>query len=92
MALLDMFGGLSTSDKLGLGMKTVDIAMRPEEKMPPPPAPPITRGNYDPSAVLTNVSPNANPSPSKGGLLDMMARIPFTDEERMRLQQLGYRG
>jgi len=55
--------------------------------------PPILRGNYDPSSSLMNVSPNANLNlKSKNGLLDMMAHIPMTDEERMRLQQLGYRG
>ena len=54
--------------------------------------PSISQGNYNPSSSLMNVSPNSNPSPSKNGLLDMMARIPMTDEEKMRLQQLGYRG
>ena len=54
--------------------------------------PSISQGNYNPSSSLMNVSPNANPTPSKNGLLDMMARIPMTDEEKMRLQQLGYRG
>jgi hypothetical protein len=39
------------------------------------------------------VSPNINlTETNKNGLLSMMARIPMTDEERIRLQQLGYRG
>lgn len=58
--------------------------------------PPILRGNFDPSSALFNVSPNVNPTAgSKTGLIDAMAHIPMTDEERMRLQQLaqyGYRG
>jgi hypothetical protein len=54
--------------------------------------PSISKGNYNPSSSLMNVSPNSNPTPSKNGLLDMMARIPMTDEEKMRLQQLAQYG
>ena len=55
--------------------------------------PSITKSNYDPSSSLINVSPNIDlTATNKNGLLGMMARIPMTDEERMRLQQLGYRG
>jgi len=86
------FTNMSTMDKINLGAKGFDALNQPQQQMQAPPAPPITRGNYDPSSALMNVSPNANPNPSKNGLLDMMARIPLTDEERMRLQQLGYRG
>jgi hypothetical protein len=70
----------------------LDVATPPPQQQTQAPIPPILRGNYNPSSALTNVSPNANPSPSKNGLLDMMASIPLTDEEKMRLQQLGYRG
>jgi hypothetical protein len=76
-----------TSAKMAL-----DVATPPPQQQTQAPIPPILRGNYNPSSALTNVSPNANPSPSKNGLLDMMASIPLTDEEKMRLQQLGYRG
>ena len=69
-----------------------DVATPAPQQQTQAPIPPILRGNYDPSAALMNVSPNANPNPSKNGLLNMMASIPMTDEERMRLQQLGYRG
>lgn len=86
------FTNMSTMDKINLGAKGFDALNQPQQQMQAPPAPPITRGNYDPSSALMNVSPNANPNPSKNGLLDMMARIPLPDEERMRLQQLGYRG
>jgi hypothetical protein len=58
--------------------------------------PAISKGNYTPSSSLINVSPNIDLMPSnKNGLLGMMARIPMTDEEKMKLQQLaqyGYRG
>jgi hypothetical protein len=69
-----------------------DVATPPPQQQTQSQVPPVLRGNYDPSSALANVSPNANPNPSKTGLLDMMARIPMTDEERLRLQQLGYRG
>lgn len=85
---------LTARDKLGLGLQGANMLNQPPQQMQTPPVMPITRGNYDPSSALMNVSPNSNPSPSKNGLLDMMARIPMTDEEKMRLQQLaqGYRG
>jgi hypothetical protein len=88
------FTNMSTMDKFNLGAKGLDALNQPPQQMQTPPAMPITRGNYDPSSALMNVSPNSNPNPSKNGLLDMMARIPMTDEEKMRLQQLaqGYRG
>jgi hypothetical protein len=69
-----------------------DVATPTPQQQTQSQVPPVLRGNYDPSSALANVSPNANPNPSKTGLLDMMARIPMTDEERLRLQQLGYRG
>ena len=71
----------------------LDVATPTPQQQPETPIPPILRGSYDPSASLMNVSPNINLTDTKGnGLLGMMARIPMTDEERMRLQQLGYRG
>jgi hypothetical protein len=81
-----------TNNPLSSAKMAFDVATPAPQQQTQAPIPPILRGNYDPSAALTNVSPNANPSPSKNGLLDMMASIPLTDEERMRLQQLGYRG
>jgi hypothetical protein len=71
----------------------LDVATPPPQQQTQAPIPPILRGSYDPSASLMNVSPNIDPMASnKKGLLGMMASIPMTDEERMRLQQLGYRG
>ena len=74
----------------------LDVATPPQQQQTQAPIPPILRGNYDPSSSLMNTAPNTNLNlKGKNGLLDMMARIPMTDEERMRYQQLaqqGYRG
>jgi len=71
----------------------LDVATPPPQRPMEANVPPILRGNYDPSSSLMNVSPNTNLNlKGKNGLLDMMASIPLTDEERMRLQQLSYRG
>lgn len=86
-------GNLTTMDKIGLGKTALDVAMPQQQQQAQAPIPPILRGNFDPSSALVNVSPNVKPgSGAKVGLIDMMASIPLTDEERMRLQQLGYRG
>jgi hypothetical protein len=81
-----------TNNPLSSAKMAFDVATPAPQQQTQAPIPPILRGNYDPSSALSNVSPNANPKLSKNGLLDMMASIPMTDEERMRLQQLGYRG
>jgi len=93
----DMFGGLSTSDKLGLGLKGIDIAMRPEERMPPPSVTPIRQGNPDMvSTSLYNVAPNVGrQAGNEIGLPNLISRMPLTEEEKYRLQQAaqqGYRG
>ena len=80
------------NNPLSSAKMALDVATPAPQQQNQAPIPPILRGNYDPSSALMNVSPNSNPSPSKNGLLDMMASIPMTDEEKMRLQQLGYRG
>ena len=93
----DMFGGLSTSDKVGLGMKGLDIAMRPEERVPPPEVMPIRQGN--PALVSTplyNVAPNVGrQAGNEIGLPNLISRMPLTEEEKYRLQQAaqqGYKG
>jgi len=93
----DMFGGLSTSDKVGLGLKGLDIAMRPEERMPPPSVTPIRQGNPDMvSTSLYNVAPNVGrQAGNEIGLPNLISRMPLTEEEKYRLQQAaqqGYRG
>jgi hypothetical protein len=82
-----------TNNPLSAGKMALDVATPTPPQQTQAPIPPILRGNYDPSSSLLGVAPNVNPTKgSKIGLIDSMARIPMTDEERMRLQQLGYRG
>ncbi len=89
----DMFGGLSTSDKVGLGLKGVDIAMRPEERMPPPQVNPIIKGN--PALVSTplyDVAPNVGrQAGNEIGLPNLLSRMPLTEEEKAQLARLNQR-
>jgi hypothetical protein len=48
----DMFSGMSTSDKLGLGLKGYEALNQPEQPMQVAPAMPIQRGNFDPSSAI----------------------------------------
>jgi hypothetical protein len=98
----DMIGNplssLSTSDKLGIGLKATDLAMRPEERMPPPQVNPVIPGN--PALVSTstyNVAPNVGMQEGNDmGLPNLLSRMPLTEEELLRLQRemqtTGFRG
>jgi len=98
----DMIGNplssLSTSDKVGLGLKATDLAMQPEERMPPPQVIPVIPGN--PALVSTslyNVAPNVGMQEGNElGLPNLLSRMPLTEEELLRLQQqmqtTGFRG
>jgi hypothetical protein len=90
------FADLTPRDKLGLGLQGASMLNQPQQPMQVPPVQPITRGNPEMvSSPLMNVAPNVSPTQSnKIGIPDLMTRIPLTDEEKMRLQQLaqGYRG
>ena len=98
----DMIGNplssLSTSDKLGIGLKATDFAMRPEERMPPPQVNPIIPGNPAlVSAPLYNVAPNVGMQEGNDmGLPNLLSRMPLTEEELLRLQRemqtTGFRG
>ena len=88
------FGNMSTMDKISLGAKGFDALNQPQQPIQPSQGQ-ISRPQFDPSSTLMNVSPRVTSTEgNKSGLIDMMARIPLTDEEKMRLQQLaqGYRG
>jgi hypothetical protein len=90
------FSDLTTRDKLGLGLQGASILSQPQQQMQAPPAMPIKPGN--PEAVSTplfNVAPNVGMQQGNElGIPNLMTRMPLTDEEKMRLQQLaqGYRG
>ena len=91
------FSDLSTSDKLGLGLKGVEILNPPPQQMQTPPVIPITRGNPEMvSSPLYNVGPNVGRQKGNEiGLPNLMTRMPLTEEELLRLQQMaqqGYRG
>jgi hypothetical protein len=90
------FSDLTTSDKLGLGLKGFDLMNQPQQMIQPVQVAPITRGNPEAvSAPLFNVAPNVGMQQGNEiGLPNLFTRMPLTDEEKMRLQQLaqGYRG
>jgi hypothetical protein len=81
------------NNPMSAGKMVLDVATPTPQQPIQPSQGQVSRPNFDPSSTLLNVSPNVRPTAgSKTGLIDMMAHIPMTDEERMRLQQLGYRG
>lgn len=88
---------MSTMDKLNLGLKTADIINQPQQPMQVPPVQPITRGNPElVSSPLMNVAPNVGlQQGNKIGLPNLFSKMPMSEEELLRLQQLaqqGYRG
>ena len=90
------FGNMSTMDKINLGAKGFDALNQPQQPMQVPPVQPITRGNPEMvSSPLFNVAPNVGMQEGNDvGMPNLMTRMPLSDEEKMRLQQLaqGYRG
>ncbi len=100
------FSSLSTSDKLGLGMKGFEAYNQPQETIRPVQVAPVTQGNpnqvapnfnINPSSNLRNVSPNVRPQQGNDiGIPNLETTMPLSDEEILRLQQMlqttGYRG
>ena len=90
------FTNMSAMDKINLGVKGFDALNQPQQPMQTPPLMPITRGNPEMvSSPLMNVAPNVGMQEGNArGLPNLMTRMPLSDEEKMRLQQLaqGYRG
>jgi hypothetical protein len=92
------FSSLSTSDKVGIGLKGVDLLNQPQQQMQSAPVMPITRGNPDMvSTPLYNVAPNVGMQEGNElGLPNLLSRMPLTEEELLRLQQqlqtTGFRG
>jgi hypothetical protein len=95
--LMSPLSDLSTRDKLNLGMQGVSMLNQPQQPMQPSPIMPIKQGNPEMvSSPLMNVAPSVMPTQeNKIGLPNLLTRMPLTDEEKIRLQQLiqsGYRG
>ena len=98
----DMIGNplssLSTSDKVGIGLKSVDLFNQPQQQMPTPQVMPVIPGNPAlVSAPLYNVAPNVGMQEGNElGLPNLLSRMPLTEEELLRLQQqmqtTGFRG
>jgi hypothetical protein len=91
------FADLTSRDKLGLGLQGVGMLNQPQQQMQVPPVQPITRGNPEMvSSPLMNVGPNVGMQKGNEiGIPNLMTRMPLTDEEILRLQQMaqqGYRG
>jgi hypothetical protein len=98
----DMIGNplssLSTSDKVGIGLKSVDLFNQPQQQMPTPQVMPVIPGN--PALVSTplyNVAPNVSMQENNDiGLPNLLSTMPLTEEEILRLQQqmqtTGFRG
>jgi hypothetical protein len=89
---------LSTSDKVGLGLKGFDMINQPQQPIQPVPVTPITRGNPEAvSAPLFNVAPNVGMQEGNDiGMPNLKTTMPLSDEEILRLQQMlqttGFRG
>jgi hypothetical protein len=83
----DMFGGLSTSDKLGLGLKGVEALNQPNTPMQTPPVAPIQRGSFDPSSAIP-ATPTFNLTKeelakAKAGQIANMAHL--TDQDKRKI-------
>jgi hypothetical protein len=98
----DMIGNplssLSTSDKVGIGLKGFDALNQPQTQTETAPVMPIKQGNPDMvSTPLYNVAPNVGMQEGNDiGLPNLFSRMPLTEEELLRLQQqmqtTGFRG
>jgi hypothetical protein len=83
----DMFSGMSTSDKLGLGLKGVEALNQPNTPMQTPPVAPIQRGSFDPSSAIP-ATPTFNLTKeelakAKAGQIANMAHL--TDQDKRKI-------
>jgi len=85
----DMFGGLSTSDKLGLGLKGVELAMQPTPPIQPASGvQPIQQKPFDPSSAIA-AAPSygitkEEVAAGKVGQIASKARLNDEDERKIR--------
>jgi hypothetical protein len=90
------FTDLTARDKLGLGLQGVGMLNQPQQMIQPQ-VTPITRGNPEMvSSPLYNVAPNVGMQEGNDiGLPNLFSKMPLTEEEKIKLQQLaqqGYKG
>jgi hypothetical protein len=105
--MINPFSELTTSDKLGLGLKGVEsLSPQQQKQVETPPVAPIRPGNpnqvaptfnLNPSSNLQNVKPKIGAQPGNElGIPNLDTTIPLTEEELLRLQQMlqttGFRG
>jgi hypothetical protein len=91
------FSDLTTRDKLGLGLQSAGMFNQPQTQTETAPVMPIRQGNPNMvSTPLYNVAPNVGMQEGNDiGLPNLFSKMPLTEEEKMRLQQMaqqGYRG
>jgi len=83
----DMFGNMSTSDKLGLGMKGLDIATQPTPQPQTPQVASINKPNFDPSSAIpatpTFSLTKEELAKSKAGQIANMAHL--TDQDKRKI-------
>jgi hypothetical protein len=86
----DMFGGLSTSDKLGLGLNAAEMSMQPTPPVQPASGvQPIQRGSFDPSSVIA-AAPSYGLSQgevSKGKVGQIASQAKLNDEDERKIRQ-----
>lgn len=96
-AIGNPMSSLSTSDKVGIGLKGLDLMNQPQRMIQPQVAP-ITRGNPElVSTPIFDIGPKVGMQKGNEiGIPNLSTRIPLTEEELLRLQQqlqtTGFRG
>lgn len=95
-AIGNPISSLSTSDKVGIGLKGLDLMNQPQRMIQPQVAP-ITRGNPElVSTPIFDIGPKVGMQKGNEiGIPNLSTRIPLTEQELLRLQELaqqGYRG
>jgi len=86
----DMFGGMSTSDKLGLGLKGAEMAMQPTPPIQPASGvQPIQQKPFDPSSVIA-AAPSYGISKdevAKGKVGQIASQARLSDEDVRKIRQ-----
>jgi len=86
----DMFGNMSTSDKLGLGLKGAEIAMQPTPPVQPASGvQPIQQKPFDPSSAIP-ASPSYGISKdevAKGKVAQIASQARLNDEDERKIRQ-----